>query len=213
MSDSQLTSCQHCGNISKMGVIGHVNDNQIVTNDDGSSFDYGTTYLVLSCPACKNVNIVSYEWSDHMDENHMFEYVFLFPGSPNYPLGLPEKILTSFKAAEKVKLIDVNAYAILTRRLLELVCLDRGAEGDTLAKMLKDLATKNEIPDKLVKVASGLKDFGNMGAHASIGELSESEIPIVGALCNAIIEYVYTAPYLTTLAERQLKKLKGGGTI
>ena len=104
--------------------------------------------------------------------------------------------------------MDVNAYAILTRRLLELVCLDRGAQLNNLAVMLRDLANRNEIPDKIVKVAIGLKDFGNIGAHAGIGDLSENEIPIVNALCIAIIEYVYSAPYLATLAEQQLNKIR-----
>ena len=135
-------------------------------------------------------------------------YDFLFPQNLTYPFGLPEKILTAYKATEKVKSIDVNAYAILMRRLLELVCLDRGATIGTLASMLKELADKNEIPEKLVKVAQGLKDFGNIGAHAGSGELTEKEIPIVNALCSAILEYVYSAPHLATIAENKLTTIK-----
>lgn len=143
-----------------------------------------------------------------MESEDEITYDFLYPQESKYPKGLPENILNAFIAAEKVKPIDVNAYAILTRRLLELVCLDRGAQMANLAVMLRDLANRNEIPDKLVKVASGLKDFGNIGAHAGIGELSEKEIPIVNALCIAIIEYVYSAPYLASLAEEQLYRIK-----
>jgi hypothetical protein len=124
------------------------------------------------------------------------------------PIGLPENILKAFKAAEKIKTIDVNAYVILLRRLLELVCLDRSARGNTLAAMLADLSSRREIPDKLVNVAKGLKDFGNIGAHARIGELSENEIPIVTALCTAILEYIYSAPHLATIAELKLKAIK-----
>ena len=75
--------------------------------------------------------------------------------------------------------------------------------------MLQDLANKNEIPNKLVDVAKGLKDFGNIGAHAGIGELTKKEIPIVEMLTRAILEYIYTAPYLATLAENKLKSIKG----
>ncbi|MEP7168010.1 MAG: DUF4145 domain-containing protein, partial [Bacteroidota bacterium] len=100
------------------------------------------------------------------------------------------------------------AYVILLRRLLELICIDRSAKKNTLALMLKDLSDKGEIPDKLVKVAMGLKDFGNIGAHAGIGELSENEIPIVTALCTAILEYTYSAPHLATLAETKLNSIK-----
>lgn len=76
--------------------------------------------------------------------------------------------------------------------------------------MLKELADKNEISSKLVDVAKGLKNFGNIGAHAKIGKLTKKEIPIVNALSNAILEYVYSAPYLATLAEKKLNTIKNG---
>ena len=34
------------------------------------------------------------------------------------------------------------------------------------------------------------------------------EIPILNALSKAILEYIYSAPYLATLAEKQLEKVK-----
>ena len=55
--------------------------------------------------------------------------------------------------------------------------MDRKAKAAALALILKYLADKDEIPEKLVKVASGIKDFGNIGAHVGICELSEKEIP------------------------------------
>jgi len=206
---SKLISCRHCGNISKMEIIGNVNDDRTEYDPEyGPMTEWGIHYSVLKCPACQKTNIVSYTWHDGMESDDEISYDFLYPQNASYPIGLPEKILTAFKAAEKVKSIDVNAYAILMRRLLELVCLDRSATSGTLASMLKELADKKEIPDKLVKVASGLKDFGNIGAHAGSGELTEKEIPIVNALCSAILEYVYSAPHLATIAETKLNAIK-----
>ena len=192
-----------------MDILGIVSDDHKQEEPEaGFLFEYGTHYSVLKCPACEKINIVSYDWNDAMDSDDDISYDFLYPQNLNYPIGLPEEILKAFKAAEKVKSIDVNAYAILMRRLLELVCLDRNATSGTLAAMLKELANKNEIPDKLVKVASGLKDFGNIGAHAGSGDLTEKEIPIVNALCSAILDYVYSAPYLASIAENKLKTIK-----
>ncbi len=206
---SKIVSCGHCNNISHMKIIGNVNDLQSDYDTDyGYSGEYGTIYSVLECPACKKANIVSYGWHDGIESEDEITYKILYPRDKNIPIGLPEKILKAFKAAEKIKTVDVNAYVILLRRLLELVCIDRNANGDTLALMLKDLADKNEIPEKLVKVAKGLKDFGNIGAHAGIGELSEREIPIVATLCTAILEYIYSAPYLASIAEDKLNSIK-----
>ncbi len=211
MSLSKLISCRHCGNISKMEIIGNVNDDHIYEDEEyGPMTDSATIYSVLRCPACIKINIVTYDWHDGIESDDEISYEFLYPKNSTFPIGLPENILTAFKAAEKVKSIDVNAYAILMRRLLELVCLDRNAKVGTLAVMLKELADKNEIPIKLVKVATGLKDFGNIGAHAGSGELTEKEIPIVNALCSAILEYVYSAPHLATIAENKLITIKKG---
>jgi hypothetical protein len=55
--------------------------------------------------------------------------------------------------------MDPNSYAVLSRRLLEMVCLDRNASGRTLHDKLNDLSVKREIPDKLVGVSMGLKKF------------------------------------------------------
>jgi hypothetical protein len=212
-SFSKLTSCGHCSNIAQMKIIGSVSDMEEYNENDydpmnGPPPEQGIIYSVLKCPACSKINIVSYFWHDSMDYDNDITYENIYPPDKNIPIGLPENILKAFRAAEKVKTIDVNAYVILLRRLLELICIDRSAKGGTLAAMLSDLAGRNEIPDKLVKVAEGLKDFGNIGAHAGIGELSENEIPIVTTLCTAILEYIYSAPYLATIAEKKLNTIK-----
>ncbi len=211
MSLSKLISCKHCGNTAQMEIIGTVNDTIDEVNPDyGYYGSYGTIYSVLKCPnpKCKEATIVSYYWNDNVESDDDITYKLLYPQKGNYPNGLPNNILSAYAAAESVKSIDVNAYTLLLRRVLEMVCLDRNAKHDVLANMLKELASKGEIPDKLVNVALGLKDFGNIGAHAGIGKLTDKEIPIVTALCNAILEYVYSAPYLAQLAEEKLKNIK-----
>lgn len=207
----KTTSCGHCGNLSAMTVVGSVTKNDEYEDADFGRIvgESGRTYSVLECPACGKVNIVYYDWYDCMESEDEVKLRVLYPVDQSYPLGLPDEILKAYKAAEKVKSIDVNAYAILMRRMLELVCVDKNAKKGTLAEMLKDMATKNEIPQKLVDVAKGLKNFGNIGAHAASGELSEKEIPILNALSRAILEYIYSAPYLATLAEQQLERVKG----
>lgn len=206
---SKLITCSHCYNISKMEIIGSVNDDNVYVDDKSRSMmECGTIYSVLECPACNQVNIIRYDWHDGMESDEEVKYEILFPKNEKTPFGLPEKIEKALIAADKVKIIDVNAYAILLRRLLELVCIDRNAEGDTLAKMLNDLSSKGEIPIKLVNVAKRLKDLGNVGAHAATGDLSEKETPIIKALILAILEYIYSAPHLAEIAEQKLNKIK-----
>lgn len=201
------TSCGHCGNISHMQVIDEVND-KVKSVFIDNSIDGGMYYTILRCPACSEVNIVSYYWDVRMQTDDEIKDNLIYPSSNNLPVGLPEEILNAYKAAEKVKSIDANAYVVLLRRLLEMVCIDKKAQGKSLALMLNDLAERNEIPEKLVKVAYGLKDFGNIGAHPEIGSLNQEEIPIAAALSSAILEYIYIAPHLASIAETKLAAIK-----
>lgn len=205
----EVLACGHCNNISHMKIFDRAADT-ITYTEPPYEYEKGTLYHLLKCPACDKITIISFEWAEYRedDEDYLPSHEILYPQPTGFPVGLPDKILNTYKAAEKIKSIDVNAYVILLRRLLELVCFDRKAKGETLAQMLADLAIKGEIPDKLVKVAKGLRDFGNMGAHVGAGELSNQEIPIAKALCTAILEYIYSAPYLADVAESKLTSIK-----
>jgi hypothetical protein len=54
----------------------------------------------------------------------------------------------------------------------------------------------------------GFEIFGNIGAHAGGAQLSENEVPVIDALCHAILEYVYGAPHLVALAQETLDRVK-----
>jgi hypothetical protein len=121
---------------------------------------------------------------------------------------LPRNIEKAYLAALKVKSIDSNAFAVLIGRTIEAVCKDRGATGHFLSHKLDSLSKNHEIPEKLVGVATGLSKLRNIGAHFELGELTEEELPILDDLCRAILDYVYTAPFLALQAESRLQKLK-----
>jgi hypothetical protein len=59
-----------------------------------------------------------------------------------------------------------------------------------LLDQLKFLAQAGVIPQQLIDIADGLRNFGNIGAHAGGVQLSENEVPVIDALCRAILEYV-----------------------
>jgi hypothetical protein len=107
-----------------------------------------------------------------------------------------------------VRSVDANAYAVLMGRLLDMICKDRNAQGDTLDEKLKDLSSKGEIPEKLVGVVVGIRKLRNIGAHADLGELTSADIPILDDLSKAILEYVYSAPHFAQAAEDRFKSVK-----
>lgn len=206
---SEKTKCGHCGNETIMEIVGEYF--QVRDYDDpksGLSWMEGPVYQILLCPACQGVIFRSYYWHEFALDPSEVEFIILYPISNSGPTGLPKKIQKAYDAAQRVRNVDVNAYGVLLGRMLELVCQDRNATGETLAAKLEDLSNKGEIPVKLIPVVNGLRQLRNIGAHASLGELTPNELPILDNLCKAILEYVYTAPSLIAEAEQRVKALK-----
>lgn len=174
----------------------------------GFRWEAGPVHELLLCPACRKITLRSYYWHDAAIDPSEIEYKVLYPVIEESPQGLPEIIQNAYDAANKVKAIDANAYAVLIGRLLELICEDRKASGKYLRDRLADLSGKGEIPEKLVGVANSLRTLRNIGAHATLGELTPGEIPILDNLCRAILEYVYSAPYMVEQAEKRVAALK-----
>tara|TARA_R110002096_G_scaffold24760_33_gene78106 strand:- start:4031 stop:4486 length:456 start_codon:yes stop_codon:yes gene_type:complete len=132
----------------------------------------------------------------------------IYPNEKKGVEGLPASVEKEFRAAEQVSTISANAYAVLLGRVLDAVCDDRNANGDILHKRLEDLATRNEIPKNLADMAHKLRQLRNVGAHADLGELTDDEVPVLAALCQAVLEYVYSAPMQVARVEQLLENIK-----
>lgn len=59
MGLSKLISCRHCGNTSKMEIIGEAKEKDPEWEEDYIN-EHGVYYSILKCPACKKINMVSY---------------------------------------------------------------------------------------------------------------------------------------------------------
>lgn len=194
------TQCGHCGHYTPLEVIGSF-------SAPGETHDRKPYYDLRFCPACHRPSLAE-TWPDNDGKLDVQNYAILYPQRRTGPTGLPEAISRAYDAATKVKAIDVNAYGVLVGRLLEMVCTDRKASGSTLDEQLRDLASRQEVPDKLVNVARRLRQLRNIGAHASLGNLTSRELPILESMTNAILEYVYSAPFMVKEAETQLAQLR-----
>lgn len=205
---SEELRCEHCGNRAPMQKVAqYSNTGWAYDEKTGMQWEEGPIYELLKCPACLEVMLRRYFWTDLMEPQDV-EFKLLYPSSDRIPPGLPPKVKKAYEAALRVRGVDPNAFGVLLGRVLELVCEDRAAEGRYLGHKLDNLAKRAEIPDKLVAVANGLKDLRNVGAHASLGELTTNEVPILADLCRAVLEYVYSAPHLADEAEWSLARLR-----
>ncbi len=207
ISYSEKLECLHCHNVAPMRVVGSVGDTVEQDMDNGPPVQHGIVYEVLSCPKCEQATIRSGRWNDSMESDD-WRGTVIYPSQRPQILGLPPAVEQEFRAAEMVSQVSPNAYAVLLGRVLDVVCQDRNAVGDTLHKQLIDLAAKQEIPRNLADLAHKLRQLRNVGAHASLGTLSADEVPVLEALCRAVLEYVYAAPKLMERVGQLVAKLK-----
>ncbi|MCL1089634.1 DUF4145 domain-containing protein [Shewanella profunda] len=212
MSDTKFSSaltCNHCGNKAPMAIVSKYS--RIRTHEHEGSpmvWDEGPFWEMLECPACKGISFISGYWHEYIHDETGPDYELLYPAKAKLIRGLPPGIAKSFEAAQKVKPIDTNAFAVLLGRVLDMVCIDKKANGDSLFNRLKDIADKGIMPQQLADMAHQLRQLRNIGAHADLGELTDAEIPILESLSNAILEYVYSAPALVQLVQSKIDALK-----
>lgn len=191
-----------------MRFIGRVADTMVTDPGNSTPVEHGTLYEVLACPKCKEITIRSGWWHDMM-ESEDWHGEIIYPRERQGIDGLPPAVEQEYQAAEQVSHISANAYAVLLGRVLDVVCDDRKANGKTLHERLSDLANRHEIPKILADIAHQLRQLRNVGAHADLGTLTEDEVPVLAALCRAVLEYVYLAPRLVDQVEKLVQKIKG----
>lgn len=200
--------CAHCGNKASMEVVATYD--QIQSYEDhqsGMQWDAGPIWDLVLCPACSRITLLQTDWHEFFAPDEWTVQV-LFPSVDKPLAGLPPEVDKAYQAALKVRHIDSNAFAVLLGRVIDKVCIDRGASGKSLYERLTSLAERGEIPTRLAEMAHQLRQLRNIGAHADLGNLTPAEVPVLDDLCRAILEYVYTAPRLIERVELRIRALK-----
>lgn len=203
---TETVECGHCGNKVPMEVVASYD--LVRTHEDATSgFNAGPIWELAICPACSRLTLFQIDYcSDYGPSRWRFKV--LYPELEEGLGGLPPEIDKAYSAALKVRRIDSNAYTVLLGRVLDEVCIDRGATGNSLYKRLNSLAQRGEIPNQLAEMAHQLRQLRNIGAHADLGELTSAEVPVLDGLCRAILEYVYTAPGFIEQVRQRLERLE-----
>lgn len=204
--------CRHCGNKGIFYILVE-HTSQQDTQEGDTAWE---TWMLVRCPPCEAISLMRARGSDLLvqsilddgdnPEVRLIEYVY--PPGTVHPRGLPKRVAEGLEAAERVRSVNFNGYAVLLGRVIETVCDDRDAKGSTLYAKLEDLQQKGEISPKLGELATGFRKLRNIGAHADRGDLSAAEADLLYDLCRALLESIYTLPYLAALAEGQAATIR-----
>lgn len=192
-----LLTCYHCGNQGLM-TIEHahrydfgepiLNAYNEVTDVDVEEIYH---WQLLSCPVCHRVTL----WENMIDP--ILEYAdakTLYPMCTIDYSGVPSRIKTAFESALKVKNIDTAICALALRRVLEAICKDKGAEGNSLEKMIANMIDREILPGMFDDACWIIRQLGNSAAHADKKVFSMHQVDQTIEFVQNIINYLYTLP-------------------
>jgi hypothetical protein len=171
-----LQQCFHCGNEGLMEVVGdHIQHfGGEVTDSSGVVIEMDLQehfeWILLACPVCHKVSLLqkySNECEFNPNTGNYIEYNdLLYPECNVDYLGVPKEVKTAFEAALKVKNVDTAVCLLSLRRVLEAICKEQGAVGNTLEIMIKDIIEKGKLPSAMNDACWIIRQLGNSAAHA-----------------------------------------------
>ncbi|WP_277015338.1 DUF4145 domain-containing protein [Flavobacterium lindanitolerans] len=194
------TRCPHCGHFGTFMTLGIMDISTYINSN--TSVD---KYLgIRKCPneSCRgHLFFIS-------DSNRT---ILLTSPSEVIPFdkeNIPQKVLNAFEEAIKCHSNSCFiASAIMIRKTLEEICIDRGAVGNNLFKKLADLGGKILIPQELLNGMDELRLLGNDAAHIeaqTFSEIGKEEIEVSLEFTKEILKAVYQYENLL----QKLKNLK-----
>ena len=205
-------TCFHCGNTGLLKYIGKTRWEDV--NEERDAFGnvlYACLiehedWHIFECPVCHKPVVISEYALDAMD--------FEATRTVEYPTiavshdGVPKEIYTAYESAVKTKGIDYAICLLSLRRVLEMICKEKGAKGNTLEKKIDDLIEKKVLPPMIGEACWIIRQMGNDAAHADKVDVFGVEVDQVIGYVGSIIDYLYSMPYRVNKMKKKIEDRK-----
>ena len=205
-------TCFHCGNTGVLKYIGKTRWEDVhVEHDVYGNVEYAQLiehedWHIFECPVCHKPVVISEYALDAMD--------FEATRTVEYPTiavshdGVPKEIYTAYESAVKTKGIDYAICLLSLRRVLEMICKEKGAKGNTLEKKIDDLIEKKVLPPMIGEACWIIRQMGNDAAHADKVDVFGVEVDQVIGYVGSIIDYLYSMPYRVNKMKKKIEDRK-----
>lgn len=180
--------CRHCGTHSCSKVI--ASERWIEDYPTGPEY----RYRLVRCTACLDMSLLMAVQIGRDGEERDYDEDFaVYPAQPrSMSAAVPETLQRCFQEARAC--YQVRAYtasAIMCRRALELLAIERGINKNSLAAALSKLRETGDIDQRLYDWCDALRLAGNQAAHDVDQNMSQTDAKDMNELAEAIIDYVY----------------------
>lgn len=206
-----LAFCPHCGNRSPQRVVYEHSYRDTWYSPDGTPTPLNeapeSEAILCICETC-NMALL-YDGLGYSETGGWPELVY--PKGEYLPRSVPESVRSIYREAAVVKRNAPNAFAMMIRKGLEAICDDRAAPAGTLARRLKYMVEKGDIPPVLAEVTDVLRVVGNSAAHGSLQKITPNMTWAIDDFFRALIEYVYLAPSKLQEFRERLDSMKANG--
>ena len=205
--------CSHCGNTGILTFIAKIDTpvEECEVNDRDEIVWCGlienTRWYFFQCPVCKKPVLISeYTMPMMIEDKSIIETVF--PKISIHFDGVPDNIKTAFQSAIKIRGIDKAICVLSLRRTLEMICKDKGAQGNSLESKIDDLIDKKILPDMMSNACWIVRQSGNEAAHADDVEFTEYEVEEIVHYVAIVIEYLYSLPVRVATLKEKIEERK-----
>jgi hypothetical protein len=201
--------CPRCGKQSSFehsGSLPVTFDSSIMTSSNGkkerSIIDRVSSLICRHCG--HGVVVVEEEYWGDLPKNHQKSGgVISFRGLHWWPLpennlspDIPEEIANVFSEAATTLMANCpRASAVMSRRTLEAITVEKGEAKGSLAERLKNLSEKGILHPSLTEWAKEIRLIGNKGAHFDpIYEVSNEDAKQLITFIRELLKYLYELP-------------------
>jgi len=123
---------------------------------------------------------------------------------------IPDNIKSDIIEARICLSVNANrAAAVLARRALQVICIEKGSKKNKLVEQVDELFTKSIITDEIKKWAHEIRYVGNDAAHPNDTSVSRDDAEEVLELLDSMCDTLYIAPAKAENRRRARESRKG----
>lgn len=183
--------CRRCGSATVHTVVCSEESDFRHCDIEGFFHHEPATYSVFRCDGCTEISV--YIWSAFHNPESEFGQLIYPPRIGEEP-EIPDLVRKAYQEAEAVRWHSNSAYAVLARKVLEIIAKDRGVTEHNLSRSLSVLAERGEIPPLLAKATTLIRTFGNAGAHSSENNITGIHVEMIEQFLEVLMQHIYIAP-------------------